>query len=115
MAITLWHNPRCSKSREAVTLFEDKKTSIEIRLYLQDAPTIGEIETLLSQLDISPRDLMRKGEAVYKELGLKDETSDKALIKAMSDNPILIERPIGIANGTAIVGRPPENLLALLK
>lgn len=114
MAIELWHNPRCSKSRSAVALFEDNGTPFEIRLYLQDAPSVSEIKKVIALLGVSPRDIMRKGEAVYKELGLKDETSDVALIKAMAEHPILIERPIGIAEKHAVIGRPPEDLLSLI-
>ena len=114
MTIELWHNPRCSKSRSAVSLFENNGTPFKIRLYLQNAPSVSEIKKVIALLGISPRDLMRKGEAVYKELGLKDETSDAALIKAMAEHPILIERPIGVAKTQAVMGRPPEDLLALI-
>lgn len=113
--ITLYHNPRCSKSREALALLQAKGIEPELRLYLEQPLTVTELKALLSKLGIKPRELLRKGEAAYKELNLNDETlKDAALIKAMVENPKLIERPIGVKGKTAIVGRPPENLLALL-
>lgn len=113
--ITLYHNPRCSKSREALALLQAKGVEPEVRLYLEQPLTAAELKALLGKLGIKPRELLRKGEAAYKELNLNDDTlKDAALIKAMVENPKLIERPIGVKGKTAIVGRPPENLLALL-
>lgn len=113
--ITLYHNPRCSKSRTALALLHDHGIEPEVRLYLEQPPTAAELKQVLSKLGISARALLRKSEAAYKELNLADESlSEAALIKAMVAHPKLIERPIAITKDRAIVGRPPENLLALL-
>lgn len=115
MAITIFHNPRCSKSRTTLSLLQDQGIEPEIRLYLQDPPDAAEIAEILSLLGKSPRELMRKGEAEYREQGLNDEGLDnKTLIAAMTATPKLIERPIVLANGKAAVGRPPESVLEIL-
>lgn len=112
---TLYHNPRCSKSREALQLLETKGCKPNIRLYLENPPTTKELKELLGQLGIGARELLRKSEDVYKELNLANAgLSDSALIKAMVANPKLIERPIFIHNDKAVVGRPPENVLTIL-
>lgn len=113
--ITLYHNPRCSKSRTALALLRDHGIEPEVRLYLEQPPTAAELKQVLSKLGISARALLRKGEEAYKELNLADESlSEKALIKAMVTHPKLIERPIAITQDQAVVGRPPENVLTLL-
>lgn len=113
--ITLYHNPRCSKSRQALALFQEHNIEPVIRLYLENPPTTAELKKLLAQLGVGPRQLLRTGEDAYKELNLKDESlSDAALIKAMAAHPKLIERPIAIKGERAVIGRPPENVLALL-
>ena len=113
--ITLYHNPRCSKSRQALTLLQEHGIEPNVRLYLENPPTTAELKKLLVKLGIGARDLLRTGEDVYKELNLNDERlSDTALIKAMAAHPKLIERPIAIKDDQAVIGRPPENLLALL-
>ncbi|RDE22753.1 arsenate reductase (glutaredoxin) [Motiliproteus coralliicola] len=113
--ITLYHNPRCSKSRQALQLLQEKGVEPQIRLYLEDSPSREELVTLLGQLGIEPRALLRKGEQEYKDNNLKDtELSDDALIDAMVQFPRLIERPIAIAADKAVVGRPPENVLDLV-
>ena len=113
--ITLYHNPRCSKSRQALALLQEHGIEPAIRLYLENPPTAAELKKLLAQLGIGPRQLLRTGEDAYKELNLKDERlSDAALIKAMTAHPKLIERPIAIKTDRAVIGRPPENVLALL-
>lgn len=115
MAITIFHNPRCSKSRTTLSLLQDQGIEPEIRLYLQDPPDAAELAQILTLLGKSPRELMRKGEAEYREQGLADEgLDDKALITAMTATPKLIERPIVLANGKAAVGRPPESVLEIL-
>nr|WP_319390463.1 arsenate reductase (glutaredoxin) [uncultured Cohaesibacter sp.] len=114
MSTTIWHNPRCSKSRQTLELIESKGETPEIRKYLEDAPSVAEIRDVLGLLGIEPRALMRTGEALYKELGLADVSDDDALIKAMADNPKLIERPVVIKNGKARLGRPPESVLEIL-
>ncbi len=113
--IKIYHNPRCSKSRQTLQILRDKGIEPDIILYLDNPPNVSEIEDLLSWLGMeSPQSLLRKGEAVYKELGLKNETRAKILLEAMSQNPKLIERPIVIKGNTAILGRPPENVLNLI-
>ena len=106
----IWHNPRCSKSRQTLALLE----APDIRLYLQDPPDATEITHALQLLDIPAIALMRRGEAAFKELGLTKDTPAPALIAAMAAHPILIERPVVLANGKAALGRPPEAVLAIL-
>ncbi|MEX3014683.1 arsenate reductase (glutaredoxin) [Gymnodinialimonas hymeniacidonis] len=113
MDLTLWHNPRCSKSRQALALLEDGGHAPSVRLYLTNAPTEDEISDLLARLKVEPRAMMRTGEKIYKDLGLKD-ADDPALIIAMATHPILIERPILLTAETAIIGRPPERVLTLV-
>ncbi len=113
--ITLFHNPRCSKSRQALQLLQEQGVEPRIRLYLDNPPTRQELETLLTQLGMAPRELLRRSEDAYKDNNLKDTTlSDDQLIDAMLTHPKLIERPIAICENRAKVGRPPENVLELL-
>lgn len=113
--ITLYHNPRCSKSRQALALLQKKGIEPDVRLYLENPPTATELKALLGKLGIGARALLRTGEEIYKELNLNNERlSEATLIKAMVNNPKLIERPIAIKGNKALIGRPPENLLALL-
>lgn len=112
---TLYHNPRCSKSRDALALLRERGIEPEIVLYLENPPSPATLKTLLKKLGLSPRELLRKGEDAYKALNLSDESlSDSALIKAMCENPKLIERPIAIVGDRAVVGRPPETVLTLI-
>jgi arsenate reductase len=112
--IELWHNPRCSKSRQALALLQERDVDVEIVKYLKDVPTEQEIKDLLKKLGISARELMRTKEDIYKELGLKDVEDEQLLIKAMSENPKLIERPVVIKDNQAIIGRPPERVLDIV-
>jgi arsenate reductase len=112
--IELWHNPRCSKSRQALSLLQERDVDVEIVKYLNDVPTEQEIKDLLKKLGISARELMRTKEDIYKELGLKDVEDEQLLIKAMSENPKLIERPVVIKDNQAIIGRPPERVLDIV-
>jgi len=115
MTLRIYHNPRCSKSRQTLALLRDNGHEPEIIEYLATPPTADELTKILSQLGMRPRDLMRKGEAVYKELKLADDAlTDEQLIDAMVANPILIERPIVSTGNKAAVGRPPENVLTIL-
>ncbi|MGK2942685.1 MAG: arsenate reductase (glutaredoxin) [Immundisolibacter sp.] len=115
MSIRLYHNPRCSKSREALALLRERGVEPQIVEYLKEAPTTAELERLLKQLDLEPRQLMRRGEAVYKELDLDQPAlSRAALIDALATHPILIERPIAISGERAVIGRPPQKVLELL-
>ena len=110
---TLYHNPRCSKSRQTLALLEENGISPTVIEYLQDPPDAATIRDLLSKLGLQPRQLMRTKEAPYKELGLAD-ASDDELIAAMTEHPILIERPIVVKAQRAVLGRPPENVMDLL-
>lgn len=113
--VTLYHNPRCSKSRDALALLREHGQEPEIILYLETPPNAKTLKGLLDKLGISARELLRKSEDAYKELGLADHTlSDAALINAMVENPKLIERPIAINGDKAIIGRPPENVLHVI-
>ena len=115
MPIRLLYNPRCSKSREALALLRARGVEPDVVEYLKQPPTAAELDALLKQLDLEPCQLMRKGEAVYKGLGLDDPALTRgALIAAMVENPILIERPIATDGTRAVVGRPPEKVLELL-
>lgn len=111
----IFHNPRCSKSRQTLALLEEKGMQPEIVRYLDTPPTAEELKAILKQLGKSPRELMRTGETIYRELGLDDNSlSDEQLIAAMVDNPKLIERPIVLHDGKAALGRPPESVLDIL-
>ena len=110
---TIWHNPRCSKSRATLALIEAAGITPEIRLYQDNAPTADEICAVLALLNIAAADLIRKGEALFKDLGLKD-TDEDTLINAMASHPKLIERPVVLANNKAALGRPPESVLKIL-
>lgn len=113
--IVIWHNPRCSKSRQTLQLLADNGVTPTIIEYLKNAPDISEIKRVLGFLGVPPRGLMRKKEAPYKDLDLANEALDEgALIAAMVDNPILIERPVVIKGDQAAIGRPPEDVLKLL-
>ena len=109
----IWHNPRCSKSRQTLALLQEKAVDVEVLEYLKSPPTQKRLLEVVKKMGVSPRDMMRKNEALYKELNLV-EASDTLLIKAMAEHPILIERPIVIDKDRAIIGRPPENVLQLL-
>lgn len=110
--ITIWHNPRCSKSRQTLALIEDKG-DVSIRKYLEDAPSADDIRAARDLLGIKAIDMMRPKEAAFKEMGLAKTDDDETLIAAMATNPKLIERPIVFANGKAALGRPPESVLDL--
>jgi len=111
--ITLWHNPRCSKSRAALALLEAAGVPVTLRRYLDAPPTRAELSDLLDQLDLPAHALIRKGEKTYKDQNLAGKT-DADLLDAMAQFPILIERPIAIKGTRAIIGRPPDNILVLL-
>ena len=116
MAIKIFHNPRCSKSRQTLSILADNEIDIDIVEYLKETPNKETLVKIINLLDIKPRDLLRKSEAVYKEKGLNNENlTDDDLVQHMLDNPILIERPIVYDDDRAIIGRPPENVLIFLK
>ncbi|MDB4637614.1 MAG: arsenate reductase (glutaredoxin) [Planctomycetaceae bacterium] len=111
----IYHNPRCRKSRETLQLIHDSGITPEIIEYLNEPPTAEEFDAILKKLKLEPQAVMRKGEAVYKELKLKDrDLSRDEAIQVMVENPKLIERPIVIKGRKAILGRPPENVNELL-
>ena len=113
-SVTVYHNPRCSKSRAGLALLEENGAQVCVRKYLEDAPSIDELRAAQSALGLPPIEMMRTGEKRFKELGLAKTSPDEDLIRAMAENPILIERPLAIAGDKAAIGRPPENLLTLL-
>ena len=115
MTVTIWHNPRCSKSRQTLALLRERGVEPEIVEYLKTPPAADELEAVLDKLGMEPRDLMRRKEAAYKEASLDDPALERrALVEAMAAYPVLIERPIVLAGGKAALGRPPESVLDIL-
>ena len=115
MSVTIYHNPKCSKSRQTLELLKENGVMPIIIEYLKTPPTAKILKEILAQLGMAPRDLMRKKEAAYKELDLDNPSlSEDDLIDFMVLHPILIERPIVVANGKAALGRPPERVLGIL-
>ena len=115
MKVKIYHNPRCSKSRQTLEILNRKNLDIDIVEYLKSPLDINEISNLLKKLGYTARDLLRKGEDVYKNENLSDKSlTEDFLIDMMSKNPILIERPIVVSNGKAVIGRPPEKVLEIL-
>jgi len=115
MTIKILHNPRCSKSRQTLALLKEKGVKPVVVQYLVDTPTAAELTEIVSLLRLTPRDLMRRKEAPYKELGLDDPSlTDEQLIAAMVAHPVLIERPIVINGGKAALGRPPQAVLEII-
>jgi arsenate reductase len=114
--ITIYHNPRCSKSRATLKLLNEKGVEPEIRLYLEDPPSVGELQEISRKLDMDPNRFMRFNEEVAKQQNLSaaDDRADSDWLTLMSENPILIERPIVISGNRAVIGRPPENVLDLI-
>ena len=114
-SVVIWHNPRCGKSREGLAILEENGCEIEVRKYLDATPSVDEIKEILRMLQIDARSMMRTKEAIYKELNLKEENDENKLIEAMAQNPKLIERPIVIKGGKAVIGRPPSLIADLVK
>lgn len=112
--ITIWHNPKCGKSREALKLLEAKGTETTVVKYLEETPSRAEIAALLKMLGISARELMRTKEDLYKELGLAKVDDEEKLIDALAQHPKLIERPILIEGNRAVIGRPVEKVIEFL-
>ncbi len=112
---TIYHNPRCSKSRQTLELLRQYGIEPEVVLYLEHPPSVKTLKELVGKLGIAPRALLRKGEEEYKLAGLDDATlSDSAVLSALHAHPKLIERPIVVKGERAVLGRPPENVLQLL-
>ncbi len=114
MSVTIWHNPRCSKSRATLALLEEQGISPTIRLYSSDPPTASELSDALTKLGLRARDLVRAGEPEFKAAGLSGDSSDVDILEAMTVYPKLIERPVVFAGGKARIGRPPEAVLDIL-
>jgi arsenate reductase len=113
--IRIFHNPRCSKSRQTMDILKNQGLNVAIVEYLKTPPSHAELEEVLDLLGIQPRELMRKNEQTYKEYGLDNPAlTRQQLIQAMIDNPVLIERPIVISGNKAVIGRPPEKVLEIL-
>ena len=116
MGLKILHNPRCSKSRQTLAILSDNGIDVDIIEYLKDVPSEKTLRQIIDILGIKPRDLLRKGEVVYKENNLRrEDLTDDDLIQFMLDNPILIERPIVYDDKRAVIGRPPDNVLKLIK
>ncbi|GAB7256806.1 arsenate reductase (glutaredoxin) [uncultured Polaribacter sp.] len=112
--IKIYHNPRCSKSRQGLAILEESKKEFEIVKYLDEIPSENELKAIIEKLGISPIQLVRKTEKIWKENFKGKELSDDEIVTAMVKNPKLIERPIVINNNKAVVGRPPENITTIL-
>jgi len=114
--VEIWHNPRCSKSRQALSILDELDTPKEVVKYLEEHPSKEQIKNVFKMLGYkSPRDMMRTKEDIYKELDLKNEMDDEKLLEAMAKHPKLIERPIIIKGDKAIIARPPEKVSEFIK
>ena len=114
-ALSIFHNPRCSKSRKTLEIIEINGVEVKVILYLQDPPSVSELSSLLEKLGMKASEMVRKGESVIKELDIDlSNISNDDLISIMVEHPILIERPIVFNESSAIIGRPPENVQELL-
>ena len=114
-ALSIFHNPRCSKSRKTLEIIEINDVEVQVILYLQDPPSVSELNWLLEKLGMKASELVRKGESIIKELDIDlSSISNDDLISIMAEHPILIERPIVFNESSAIIGRPPENVEELL-
>lgn len=111
----IYHNPRCSKSRETLKLMEEHQAEFEVVEYLKTVPSVEELKALVAKLGISPEQLLRKNEAVYKENYKGKKLSDDEWLEAMVEHPKLIERPIIVKGNQAVLGRPPQNVIKLLQ
>ena len=111
---TIYHNPRCSKSRQTLQLLEDKNEDLNIVKYLEEPPTKEELKRILELLNIKPIALVRKNEQIWKDNFKGKDLSQEEIIDAMLNNPKLIERPIVVKGAKASIGRPPENVLSIL-
>ncbi len=115
MEFIIYHNPRCSKSRQTLSLLEARGIQAKIELYLENPLNEGDIKILLEKLGIPARDLIRRGEQEFKKSGLDLSSSEDLLIQVMAKNPKVMERPIVVTGDRAVIGRPPENILDLLE
>ena len=115
MSVVIYHNPRCSKSRQTLQLLEENGVSPEIVEYLKEVPSKSDLKGIIKSLGVSARDILRKKEAIYKEAGFNnDNLSDDEIVSMMVENPKVIERPIVVNGSKATIGRPPENVLEII-
>jgi arsenate reductase len=114
MADVFLHNPRCSKSRAALEIVREAGVELPVREYLRDPLSVDELRSIVKMLGVRPIKIVRRGEAQYAVLGLNDTTPDHEVLRAMAENPILIERPIIVRGSRAVVGRPPEMVREIL-
>jgi arsenate reductase len=114
MSVTIYHNPRCSKSRQTKALLEERGVGVQVVEYLKEVPDVATLRTLVEQLGITPHAVLRTKEAAYAEAGLSADSDADTIYAAIVAHPVLLERPIVVANGKATIGRPPENVLAIL-
>lgn len=112
--IKIYHNPRCRKSREGLQLLENSGKEFEIVKYLENIPTVNELKEIIQKLNITPLELVRKTEKIWKEEYKAKKLTDNEIVKAMVDNPKLIERPIVIHNNQAVIGRPAEKITVII-
>ncbi|MCT8159032.1 arsenate reductase (glutaredoxin) [Pseudoruegeria sp. SHC-113] len=113
MSVVIWHNPRCSKSRQTLALLEEAGHAPEVRLYLKDGPSAAEVDALQAALGLPLSAMMRVKDAAFKEAGLNAESAEADLRAALLANPVLLERPIVVVGEKAAIGRPPEQVLTL--
>jgi arsenate reductase len=112
--VRIYHNPRCSKSRQTLALLESRGWSPEVVLYLENPPTAEQVEEIIDRLGIEPHDLLRTGEPQYQALGLSKRATRQEVARAIAREPILLERPVVVAGSKARIGRPPERVLEIL-
>lgn len=113
--LAIYHNPRCSKSRETLQILEDRQIDLEIIDYLEDPPTPEELKRIVEMLGVTARDLLRTTESVYKDAELDDDSlSDEEIIEAICEYPALLQRPIVVAGDKAVIGRPPSKVLEII-
>jgi arsenate reductase (glutaredoxin) len=113
--LTIYHNPKCSKSRQTLALLQESGIEPQVVEYLKTPPTAAELKSILEKLGMKPEQLVRKGEDVYKSLYAGKTLTDAQWIEAMVKHPILIERPVVVSGNRAVLGRPPENVVQLLR
>ncbi|KAA3436915.1 arsenate reductase (glutaredoxin) [Rufibacter hautae] len=112
--ITIYHNNRCSKSRQALELLQNTGQEVKVVPYLSETPTVEELRAILAKLQAGPEDIIRKGEKLYKEVYAGQHLTQDEWLQVLAENPVLIERPIVVNGDRAVVGRPPENVLTIL-
>ena len=113
-SVTIYHNPRCSKSRETLSLLEQKGLDINIHLYLEKPLSTGQLKTIISTLGVAAKEIIRTGEDAYESSGLNESSSDEQIVDAITQAPILMQRPIVLSGGGARIGRPPSSVLEIL-